>query len=157
MLTDQFIDLCKEWLKTHGMNGDNFSIAKYEVEKDKYTKTTFYFVYNKAFAKPFVNKSTISEMLYNSDFAFQMGFGDSITIEKDSQGKLGGRHGWPSSFANELEQSKLTASMPSYAGQTLVAGLDEKDLIKAIKDTDKPQSTTVPAANNNFSWPWGTP
>jgi len=97
-----FEPACLQWIERPGLSKENFDIVRKEVKKDAFGNAVFYFVYNKAFAGPFVNDRAISEMLYNSEFAFQANHGDSLTIERDTQGKLGGRNTWAARLIEEL-------------------------------------------------------
>lgn len=102
----EFSELCEAWLKTHKLNPDNYNVEAKSV-KTTHGDAIFYFVYNKAFAKPFVNDAPIADLLYNSEFAFKKDYGESIVIETDSRGKLAGRHGWATRITAELIEGKL--------------------------------------------------
>jgi len=104
MKNEHLNQLANTWMLKHKLDSDNFDIAFRNV-KDGYNDTVFVFVYNKAFARPFYHdKSAIAELILNSDFAFQTTlFNDSITVEIDKRGTLGGRHTWVKSLIGELE------------------------------------------------------
>jgi hypothetical protein len=84
-------DILQQWIRKHGLNPDNFNLFEHKVKSNGVNRN-LYFVYNKAFSKPFMqDQPIISEMQMASEFMLESleGTGKFI-VTMDSMGKLSG-------------------------------------------------------------------